>query len=144
MARANRITHNGGRPQGANGKRPQRRRQIALANVERLSKRGVTPLDVMLAVMHKGIGPLSEGKSGYESDQYQAAVDAAPYIHPKLAAVAFKPMPDAGQEKRHSLLKALPYDKRREIAAILEAHIRQQASGPATDGDGVEGGHMRD
>jgi hypothetical protein len=70
--------------------------------------------------------------------QFQAACCAAPYLHPKLQAIAYQPLPDVDWEKRRSLLKALPYEKRREIAAILEA-AQQERGPPVIDGDGVEG-----
>jgi len=115
MARPNRITHNGGRPYGAKGKLPQRRRQVALHTVERLNRHGITPLDVIYAVMLYGFD-----KSGYTRDQYQAAVDAAPYVHPKLAAIAYQPPPDEEAARRGEMLAKLTYEERKQLQAILE------------------------
>jgi hypothetical protein len=120
MARPNYITKNGGRPQGAMGKLAARRRQLAVAFIEQLKRQGVTPLDVLTAVMVQDLGPISEGKSGFTKSQFDAAVAAAPFIHPKLAAIAYAPPPDPEAEKRRNMLAQLTYQERKELQAILE------------------------
>jgi hypothetical protein len=139
MARPNRITHNGGRKLGAKGKLPQRRRQVALATIERLDRQGIMPLDVMLAVMRQGFE-----KSGYNVDQYRAAVDAAPYMHPKLTAIAYQPPPDEEAAERREMLAKLTFDERKELISILErararAAVQLDASAERADGDDHQG-----
>lgn len=99
------------------------------------------PLDVMLSVMHEGIRPepmeapwrdlgrklIREGR--FTIVQYNAAVAAAAFCHPKLQAVQVQQTPDAGTERRRSLLAALPYHVRREITAILETAELADADG---------------
>jgi hypothetical protein len=120
MARANHITHNGGRLHGAKGKLPARRRQLSVAAIERMNRWGITPLDVLIAVMVLDLGPIEEGKSGFTKSQFDAAVAAAPYVHPKLAAIAYTPPPDPEAEKRRNILAQLTYQERKELQAILE------------------------
>jgi hypothetical protein len=120
MERANRITRNGGRPHGAQGKLPARRRQLAVAFIEQLKRQGITPLDVLIAVMAFDLGPIEEGKSGFTLSQFNAAVACAPYVHPKLAAIAYTPPPDPEAEKRRNMLAQLTYQERKELQAILE------------------------
>jgi hypothetical protein len=85
------------------------------AHIERLNKERMTPLDILFKVMLEG------EQSGVSQEQYDAAVDAAPYCHPKLQAIAYKPVPDENREERRKLLAAIPYEKRVELVAILEA-----------------------
>jgi hypothetical protein len=126
MARA--ATHNAGRPHGAAGKLPARRRQAALATIERLDRQRKTPLDVILAVMDRGFGPQEQGGSGYERAQFDAAVAAAPFIHPKLTAIAYTPPPDEEAARRREMLAKLTYDERKQLQAILE-RARARANG---------------
>lgn len=70
----------GGKREGAGRKRgqvseqtKQRKEVIAKATAE-----GITPLDFMLRILR------DENKG--EAERYRAAVDAAPYMHPRLAA----------------------------------------------------------
>ena len=68
----------GGRRQGAGrkvGASTKRTREIA----NKAMAEGLTPLEFMLNV-------LRDEKNDFK-DRYAAAVDAAPYLHPKLAAV---------------------------------------------------------
>jgi hypothetical protein len=75
----------------------------------------------MTAVMAFDLGPAEEGKSGFTRTQFEAAVAAAPFIHPKLAAIAYTPPPDPEAEKRRNMLARLTYQERKELQAILEA-----------------------
>jgi hypothetical protein len=120
MARPNHITRTGGRKPGSQGKLPQRRRQVAVAFIEQLKRQGVTPLDVLTAVMVLDLGPISEGKSGFTKSQFDAAVAAAPYVHPKLAAIAYTPPPDEEAARRREMLAQLTYQERKALQAILE------------------------
>jgi len=68
----------GGRREGAGrkaGASTKRTREIA----DQAIAQGLTPLEFMLAVLR------DEGKDF--KDRYAAAVDAAPFLHPKLASV---------------------------------------------------------
>ena len=66
-----------GRPTGSLGKKTIARLQIA----ETAAAEGITPLEVMLKTM----------RALWEAEDYEAAtkiaVDAAPYLHPRLSAV---------------------------------------------------------
>ncbi len=70
----------GGRREGAGRKRGQvseqtkRRKEI----IAKASAEGITPLEFMLAT-------LRNEKADF-ADRYKAAVDAAPYMHPRLTA----------------------------------------------------------
>ncbi len=102
-----------------------------------------------MSVMHEGFaeqpirapwqGLGSEMREGgrFTQEQYRAAVDAAAYVHPKLAAVAYKEAPDDEREKRRNLLARIPFEQRREIAAILEAARQQEESDVAEVIQGV-------
>ena len=120
MARPNHITRSGGRKPGSQGKLPQRRRQLAIAFIEQLKRQGITPLDVLTAVMVRDLGPIEEGKSGFTKSQFDAAVAAAPFIHPKLAAIAYQPPPDEEAARRREMLAKLTYEERKALQAILE------------------------
>jgi hypothetical protein len=85
-----------------------------------MNRWGITPLDVLTAVMVLGPGPVEEGKSGFTKSQFEAAVAAAPYVHPKLAAIAYTPPPDEEAARRREALAQLTYQERKELQAILE------------------------
>jgi len=70
----------GGRKKGV---RNRRTREL----LERIEASGITPLDYMLQVMRNTKAPLAI--------RFEAARQAAPYIHPKLAAIEHG-SPDGG------------------------------------------------
>ena len=80
-----------GRKKGSVTDKTSRRTQAALAALEQ----GISPLEVMLENMiwarsqieKLGDNPIAEIVAGYRKMAQDAAVDAAPYVHPKLAAV---------------------------------------------------------
>jgi hypothetical protein len=80
-----------------------------------------TPLEVLIARMN-GIPWATE----MSDDQLACAIAAAPYVHPRLQAIAVQEVPDDEREKRRDLLKRIPFPQRREIAAILEAARQQE------------------
>ena len=64
------------------------RHMVALAKVRRTVHAGLLPLEVMLYKM-RGIA-LPDGTL-VTSDMMDAAIAAAPYVHPKLQAIAIRP-----------------------------------------------------
>jgi hypothetical protein len=101
-----------------------------------MNRRGITPLDVLTAVMVLGPGPVEEGKSGFTKSQFDAAVAAAPYVHPKLAAIAYTPPPDEEAARRREMLAKLTYEERKALQAILEGARARVAIQIEADGDG--------
>ena len=86
----------GGRAPGTLNKATVERRLRAQAGLQAARTTGVLPLDIMLTV----------AAGGPEADkitdrQLQAAIAAAPYVHPKLAAVAVNDVtPDPEREEK--------------------------------------------
>src|SRR5271168_4876374 len=77
-----------GRPKGSVNRARAEQRRIA----EQLLEEGLTPLDIMKARMLRR--PLSNGAL-LTDDQFAAACAMAPYVHPKLTAVAVRDMTPA-------------------------------------------------
>jgi hypothetical protein len=70
-----------GRPRGAhNGQRARDIREIADRAIANAVSGEMSPIDVMLAMMR--------GEGGITERQYRAAVDVAPYVCPRLSAIA--------------------------------------------------------
>src|SRR5271155_3743747 len=72
----------GGRPPGALNKATVLLQAQAGRDVEAMLREGPTPLQVMLMRMRD--------PSSVTTAQFKAAEAAAPYVHPKLTAVAYK------------------------------------------------------
>ena len=70
----------GGRKAGTPNRATVDRQLRAISGIRAAVEDGLLPLDVMLARM-RGDGTITD-------QQFEAAVAAAPYVHPKLAAVA--------------------------------------------------------
>lgn len=74
------------------GKRPGAGRPVSEATkkrrdiAEKALDQGITPLEVMLAAMREALGP--EGTNHVAA--FNFAKEAAPYMHPKLAATEMK------------------------------------------------------
>jgi hypothetical protein len=66
----------GGRKKGTPNKATEKRREIAEAELDK----GITPLEVLLQTMRE------EWEQGNKAAACLIAKDAAPYIHPRLAA----------------------------------------------------------
>src|SRR5690349_2478165 len=77
----------GGRTRGTPNQTSTRHKDLARRAVHTVLDTGITPLDVMCARMRNE--PLANGHK-VSDDQFAAAVAAAPYIHPKLAATVTK------------------------------------------------------
>lgn len=90
------------------------RSQAALDGIRHANAEDRTPLQFLLAVM-------SGREPEVEKQRFDAAVAAAPYVHPRLAAVAIKEIPDGNAERRKSMLAGLNYQQRQAIAGILAA-----------------------
>jgi hypothetical protein len=82
-----------------------------------------SPLEVLIARMNG-----AAWATALTDDQLQCAIAAAPYVHPRLQAIAVQEVPDVEREKRRDLLRRIPFPQRREIAAILEAARQQEES----------------
>lgn len=111
----------GGREKGARNKSTVEREIRAAAGVEQAITTGLLPLDVMLHRM-RGTRPITD-------DQFTAAVAAAPYLHPRLSAVAQTTLSD--------LEKYTDQELRDEIAR-LESEENTGASDPSKPDDPPE------
>lgn len=76
----------GGRSKGTPNRATLAKKLAATETIEKAKKGGVLPLDVMFARM---LGQTIKGKP-VTDEQFQAAVAAAPYIHPRLASTEAK------------------------------------------------------
>ncbi len=85
MARPKGSPKLGGRKKGVPNK-------VTLERERSISQSGLTPLEYMLSIMR------NEGNT--TEARFEAAKAAAPYVHPKLAAVEFKGDPEAPIEHR--------------------------------------------
>jgi len=74
-----------GRKKGTPNKATAKRREIA----EKALDSGITPLDYMLQVMRQEVpeGASAEQKASIVGMRFEAAKAAAPYVHPRLAAI---------------------------------------------------------
>src|SRR3954451_12237456 len=76
-----------GRKPGGRNKATIEREMLAKNGIEVARNAGLMPIDVMLARMRGELLP--NGRSPTD-EQFQAAVAAAPFLHPRLSAVAFQ------------------------------------------------------
>jgi hypothetical protein len=77
----------GGRTKGTPNQASVRHKDLARRAVHMVLDTGITPLDVLCARMRDEVLPNGRKVS---DEQFAAAVAAAPYIHPKLAATVTK------------------------------------------------------
>ena len=103
----------GGRAPGTPNKATVERRMRVQAGLEAAKLTGKLPLDIMLTVAAGG--PEADKIS---DRQLQAAIAAAPYVHPKLAAVAVKDVtpPDPEREEKARLIRKKLHDWLQEMA----------------------------
>ena len=94
----------GGRQKGTPNKATVERNLRAAKGLRAATLDGLLPLDVMMARMKNEALP---NGTMVADDQLEAAIAAAPYIHPKLAAAVFKEIPEAEGPIVHKL--ALDY-----------------------------------
>lgn len=75
----------GGRAKGTTNKVTEKRREIAA----RALSEGITPLEYMLNIMRKETPGDADAATQlqYDSLRFEAAKSAAPYVHPRLAAI---------------------------------------------------------
>jgi hypothetical protein len=100
----------GGRPPGAKNKATIRREIYAKDGLEDALALGMSPLEIMVLGMRE--------PSKVSRVRFERAVAAAPYVHPKLTAVAFKDTTDRAipvidlsglsDEQLAALSKAMP------------------------------------
>jgi hypothetical protein len=80
---------------GRGGKRVNAGRKVGAATkktrliAEKAMEEGITPLEFMLNVMRTEPGDIEDARllAAHEAMRFEAAKAAAPYIHPRLAAV---------------------------------------------------------
>lgn len=106
----------GGRAPGTLNKATVERRLRAQAGLEAARTTGVMPLDIMLTVAAGG--PEADKIS---DRQLQAAIAAAPYVHPRLAAVAVKDVTPPDPEREEKARRA-----REEFIRLLNEMARPE------------------
>ena len=67
----------------------------------------------------------------FTDQQVEWMIAAAPYVHPRLAAVAYIPPNDGRAEQRRDMLRNLGYHQRQAILDILATAQVQQLEGAA-------------
>lgn len=89
----------GGRKPGQKNRRTIEQERLSEQERERLRAEGITPLEYMLKVLRTEPEPKGAAESDVDyylrikqskKDRMEAAVEAAPYVHPKLAQVELK------------------------------------------------------
>ena len=114
------------RPSGRVEKRTVQVTRSVINGIALAAKLKKTPLDVMLARMSGDAWAMALTR-----EQVEMAVAAAPYVHPKLAAVAYMPPSDHRAEQRRDMLRGLGYHQRQAILDILATAQVQQIEGAA-------------
>ncbi len=105
----------GGRQVGTPNRATLERRLQAQAGIEIAETTGALPLEILITVMRGG-----PDADSITERQLQAAVAAAPYIHPRLAAIAVKEQPtDIGVD-----VSLLNDDELRSMMTILRKITR--------------------
>ena len=87
-----------GRPRGAKTK-------ATVAKAAEIAASGLTPLDFMLGILRNEENAIEQ--------RFEAAKQAAPYVHPKLAATTL----DLGEETRNALASIIA-QRRAKIAQV--------------------------
>ena len=93
----------GGRQKGTPNRATLEKRIRAQSGIAKAKLSGVLPLDIILTVAAGG-----EPAARITDRQLQAAIAAAPYVHPKLTAVALKDVtpPDPAADEQRAYAKA--------------------------------------
>ena len=102
--------HRGGRQKGTPNKATLVRQMRAVAGLKAAEESGELPLDVILRRMH--------GDTSVTDRQFEAAVAAAPYLHPRMAVMAVQTVPD------DPVVEARRAQVRAEMIASLQALAR--------------------
>lgn len=97
-----------------------------IRGLELAKRMKVTPLEVLL-----GIGSRDPKFADYTDRELNCMIAAAPYVHPRLAAVAYIPPNDGRAEQRRDMLRNLGYHQRQAILDILATAQVQQLEGAA-------------
>ena len=118
----------GGRKKGTPNRKLHPRRISAAEGIALAKAQKRTPLEVILGRMNGE--PWAEALT---PEQLACAIAAAPYVHPKLAAVAYTPLPDAAEARRRDLLRGLSYAQRQAILDIMATAQVQQIEGEASE-----------
>ncbi len=112
------------------GRKPNVETRITREVVERVAASGVTPLEAMVQIMHASLGAKKYAMA------LRAAMGAAPYMHPRLAAVQHKVALTV--EKRPEQMSDAEIQQ--EIAALMT----QMAQAGCTMHISPEGGYVKD
>ena len=104
--------HRGGRTKGTPNKATVVRQMRAVAGLKAAEESGELPLDVILRRMH--------GDTTVTDRQFEAAVAAAPYLHPRMAVMAVQTVPE------DPVVEARRVQVRAEMIASLQALARAE------------------
>lgn len=104
----------GGRQKGTPNRATRIKKQAADRGIKLAEGYRITPLEMLLNVMNA-----VPGSDKVTDRQFNAAVAAIGYCHARLAAVAYVPPPDQGDQQRRSALAGLNYQQRKQIEQIL-------------------------
>jgi hypothetical protein len=120
----------GGRPPGAKNKATIRREQFAKDGLDDALASGMMPLEIMLLGIRE--------PSKVSRTRFERAVAAAPYVHPKLTAVAYKKV-DQGPKLDLSEMSDAELAALQAILATVGQSLQRRA-GPLIDGEREETG----
>lgn len=118
-----------GRKHGGRNKLTVERELLAEHGMATAHRTGLMPLDILLARMRDE--PLPNGQKPTDA-QVAAAVAAAPFLHPKLAAVAVREVTPPRQQVD---LSRLSLDEKKLILNMLNRVLIAQPSIIGTDSD---------
>ena len=119
-----------GRQKGAVNKETKAKLKATLRGLEKVIETGVSPMEVMLKVMRGEPIPRV---------QYEAARDVAPYVHPKLNAVAYRDLTPKTDLIDVTACNAEELSVLRKIVATNKA-LPAPAAGQVIEGTAEEGG----
>lgn len=108
-------TRVGGRQKGVRNKTTLLREKHVAEAIEHIKDGGDQPLTYLLKVMRGEVAP--------DKDKLQAAVAAAPYIHPRLAAIEHS----GNEQKPVHIVTGVPHSKEEaDILMRMNGHARTQ------------------
>ncbi len=125
-----------GRPPGAANKRTR-------AIADQVAQTGKTPLEIMLEAMHEAYA--RDGALG----AFPLAAAVAPYVHPRLQAVAHREVPatqpvlDDPTPSRLTAEERLLYSSARRVAFMLAQGVALAAKAKSQDVEDVESTPVR-
>lgn len=96
---------NPGKPKGA----LNRKTLEALAAVEKIRASGTTPLEEMWSIAQTDFTDMQEAKRNNLLAKFRMLSEIAPYVHPRLTAVAIKTDDNLGKLSHEAMLMALDH-----------------------------------